>query len=546
MNKKSTSFFKRIFIILITIAIIFILFAGVYGFVIINNPDVITIGVGEIYTLTPTKSDYSIRSYHAGVVSPSGSNSVSGVSLGEGIVGIKYSYFDREFYKFRVVEAPTEMLLNKSELTLSVGESFSLSATCNSGSHAFSVTYKSSNPQVATVSEDGLIKSVSTGECEIIACAYNELKSSCKVTVKDAPTSLKFSKSEVVLGVTEQFAPKLEFNENEASNSVVYSLSDDSVLKFEDSVVTALGCGECVVTATTHNGVKAQLKVTVKELPQEVSLLVLPKYIVATDFEVLYDIPKNTAANDIAVSVSDEDVLCIDEKDPMLIHCLKKGSSTLTLKLKNGVTASKEIVVDDFKSNSIDFTALNQYPSLPTGCEVVSLTSVLRHYGCKIDATTMADKYLPKRSYDYYCVSPHDYFLGDPRSRDGFGCFSGCIVKTAENYFEDNNIDDFVAVDISGCSVDEFYSYLENDIPVITWVTSGFVDPYHSGSWTVENETIKWCNHEHCLVTTGYDKEKGRVAVADNSGGYSYTVSKEQFEKVFKGMGSMAVAVLKK
>lgn len=546
MNKKSTSFFKQIFIILITIAIIFLLFAGVYGFVIINNPDVITIGVGEIYTLTPTKSDYSIRSYHAGVVSPSGSNSVSGVSLGEGVVGIKYSYFDREFYKFRVVEAPTEMLLNKSELTLSVGEGFSLSAKCNSGSHAFSVTYKSSNPQVATVSEDGLIKSVSTGECEIIACAYNELKSSCKVTIKDAPTSLKFSKSEVVLGVTEQFAPKLEFNENEASNSVVYSLSDDSVLKFEDSVVTALGCGECVVTATTHNGVKAQLNVTVKELPQEVLLLVLPKYIVATDFEVLYDIPKNTAANDIAVSVSDEDVLCIDEKDPMLIHCLKKGSSTLTLKLKNGVTASKEIVVDDFKSNNIDFTTLNQYPSLPTGCEVVSLTSVLRHYGCKIDATTMADKYLPKRSYDYYCVSPHDYFLGDPRSRDGFGCFSGCIVKTAENYFEDNNIDDFVAVDISGCSVDEFYSYLENDIPVITWVTSGFVDPYHSGSWTVENETIKWCNHEHCLVTTGYDKEKGRVAVADNSGGYNYTVSKEQFEKVFKGMGSMAVAVLKK
>ena len=90
------------------------------------------------------------------------------------------------------------------------------------------------------------------------------------------------------------------------------------------------------------------------------------------------------------------------------------------------------------------------------------------------------------------------------------------------------------------------YNFLNNQVPVITWVTSGFVTPTNDGTWKVKNETITWCNHEHCLVTTGYDKDAGTVTVADDSGGYSYTVSMSQYEKVFKGMGSMAVVVLKK
>ena len=205
------------------------------------------------------------------------------------------------------------------------------------------------------------------------------------------------------------------------------------------------------------------------------------------------------------------------------------------------------VTIGDYQKSSMSFNILNQYPSLPTGCEVVSLTSVLNHYGEGISMNTMAEKYMPMQKYNYFSVSPHDYFLGTPYSfESGMGCFSGCIVKTANNYFKDKNIDDYVAVDITGCTTDELYNYLNNSVPVITWVTSGFVTPTNDGTWKVGNETITWCNHEHCLVTTGYDKNAGTVTVADDSGGYSYTVSMSQYEKVFKGMGSMAVVVLKK
>ena len=81
--------------------------------------------------------------------------------------------------------------------------------------------------------------------------------------------------------------------------------------------------------------------------------------------------------------------------------------------------------------------------------------------------------------------------------------------------YTDKNIDNYVAVDITGCSTDELYNYLNNKVPIITWVTSGFVTPTNDGTWKVGKETITWCNHEHCLVTTGYDKNAGTVTYVD-------------------------------
>lgn len=546
MNKKIYSVFKTIFLILIISAVAFTVFAGVYAYTIMNDPDVITIGIGEKYTLNPSNTDFSVRSYNAQVISPSGGSSVTGNTLGEGVVCVKYSYFDRDFYRFKVVDAPADITLNKTELNLGEGETFTLSAQTNVDYNSFSVSYRSSDQNVATVTDNGVIKANGTGSCEIVASTYNKIESRCLVTVKSAPTSITLSESEVVLGKTEQLSLTASFENDEYSGSVAYISSDENVATITDGVITAKNVGECEITATAHNGTKATCKVIVKKLPEAIDLIIPTKHIVNTTFSVLYDIGDDTAVNNVDVSVSDDAVLKIDEEDKTLIHCLKKGSATVTVTLPNGVTSSKHVSVDNYTSNTIKFTTLNQYPYLPTGCEVVSLTSVLRHYGFDIDAVTMADKYMPKVSYDYFSVSPHDYFLGDPHTADGFGCFSGCLVKTAENYFKDENIDDYVALDITGCSFDELYSYLENDIPVVTWVTSGFVDPYNSGSWVVNGETINWCNHEHCLVTTGYDKNTGRISVADNSGGYNYTVSKTQYEKVFKGMGSMAVVVLKK
>lgn len=536
---------KNIIMIATVLLVAGIICIGIYAYSLINNPDVITIGVGENYTLDPDKDDYIIRSYNAKVVSPSSGSNVVGNTTGEAVVCIKYNYFVRDFYRFRVIPAPQTVSLDKSQLQLGVGENHTLSATCISDTHRFSISYSSSDSDIATIDENGLISAVGTGECEIKATSYNNVESVCKLTVSDAPTSINFSDTTITMGVGESVPLTPTFNDGEFSNALTYKSDNEQIVSASKNAVTALKAGECTVTATTYNGHKASCKVVVKNTPQQISVVTLDKYSVNSHIDVIAGMPSDCAAYSIDVTVSDDSVLKIDEKSPMLIHCIKEGQSDITLTLQSGVSATKTITVGNYTGNQIkDFKILNQYPTLPTGCEVVSLTSVLNHYGMDVSMTTMADEYLPY--YNQYPPNPNLGFLGDPYSRDGAGCYAACIKQTADNYFTSNSIDDYVALDISGCTPYELFDYLQNNVPVVTWVTSGFVTPWVDSSWIVNGETITWCSYEHCLVTTGYDKNAGTVTVADDSGGYTYTVSMSKFKEVFLGMDSMAVVILKK
>lgn len=537
---------KQIIYIIIAVLIVGMICVGAYGYLLVSRPDVITLGVGEEYTLSPREDVFTVRSYNADIVSPSVSSTIKATATGDAVVCVRYTYFDRDFYRFNVVQAPSSVTLSTTQVHLGVGETYTLKATCDTNGHSFAVSYSSSDEKVATISANGVLSANSVGECEITAYAYNGVSATCTLTVSKAPKKFYLSDDSITLGTNEDFTIEPVFDDDEYSGSVEYSSSDDTVASISDGVITAKNVGECTITATTHNDKTAKCTVTVKKLPDEFSLLVLDKYDIDTDIKVITDIVDDYAAGNIEVSVSDDTVLSIDDDDTMLIHCNKKGEATITLTLSNGVTAQKTVTVGDYTNRQIDFDILNQFPTLPTGCEVVSLTSVLNHYGFDVSMTTMADEYMPRSESAYYNINPHEYYIGTPYTWDGFGCFSGCIVKTAQNYFEDKNIDNYVAVDISGCSIDELQNYLQNDIPVITWVTSGFVTPTNNGSWYVDNELITWCNNEHCLVTTGYDINADTVTVADDSGGYSYTVSTSQFKEVFEGMGSMAVVVLEK
>lgn len=546
-HKKQSNILKRIFFIILVLIVAVAIGVGIYAYSLINNPDYITLGVGESYTIKPANKDYLIRTYNADVMSPTSADTVSATSAGNAVVCVKYTYFKRDFYRFVVVDAPQSVGMNTSELSLGVNETATLSAKCYSGTHKFPVKFSSSDESIATVSENGEVSAVNVGECEIYAKAYNGVSSICTLQVYKAPSSIKLSETDITLGQNEEVPITPVFNNDEYCNNVEFYSSDDSVAKvLNKNEINGIAPGECTIFARTYNGITAKCTVTVKEMPDKISLLMLDKYSIGTDINLRLHMDKDCAAHNVEVSVSDENILKPDDKNPTLLHTLTEGTATVTVTLSNGVKATKDITVGNYSKSNIKFNILNQFPTLPTGCEVVSLTSVLNHYGFDVGMTTMADEYMPRYDGAYYEVSPHDYFLGTPYTWDGFGCFSGCVVKTAHNYFEDKNIDDYVAVDITGCSADELYNYLSNDIPVITWVTSGFVTPTNDGSWTVDGETITWCNHEHCLVTTGNDKKAGTVTVADNSGGYSYAVSMSQFERVFNGMGNMAVVVLKK
>ena len=547
-NSKAYSVIRKIIYAIVIILAVIAVFVGVYAYSLINSPNYITVGVGESYTLDVKQDDYAVRSYEASVITPLQGSTVMAHEVGDAVVGVKYSYFDRDFYRFVVIPAPERIKLNSYSVHLGKGESTKISGSCVNGSHEFTLTYSSNNTEVASVDNEGNITAHSGGKCKVHAKAYNNINAICDVIVSEAPVSFSLNAESLTLGKGETYLLEPVFNENEYSNEVTYTSSDETVAQIlNKNELCAVSEGTCTITATTFNNKTAECTVTVKKAATEVSLIAPQKCRVGTDVRLIVSIPDGYASNEQEIIVSDPTILEIDKNDKTLLHAIKKGTATVTVKLANGVSDSVDITVDNYKKASIDFDIINQFPTLPTGCELVSLTSVLNHYGFDVSATKMADKYMPKKEHDYFNVSPHDYFLGTPYSYDnGMGCFSGCIVKTAENYFKDKNITDYVALDITGCKTEELFNYLQNGVPVITWATSSFSYPVIDGVWYVNGEKITWYEREHCLVTTGYNEKDKTVTIADDAGGYTYTVSLSQFKNVFEGTGSMAVVILKK
>jgi len=148
-----------------------------------------------------------------------------------------------------------------------------------------------------------------------------------------------------------------------------------------------------------------------------------------------------------------------------------------------------------------------QNPELPTGCEAVSLTTVLNYIGYDVDKFTIVDKFLPKGP-----VGPTDPYLafpGDPYSlEDGWGCFAPCIVKTANDYIESVGGKD-KAIDISHTPMEEMVEkYLfEQERPIVFWGSMGMVPHVQGPTWDLGDRTYTWRNNNHCLVLIGWDEE---------------------------------------
>ena len=170
---------------------------------------------------------------------------------------------------------PTSVSVNDA-ISIREGESFKLTPKAYPEGATTGYTWTTDNPEVATVSSDGVVTAVKKGVTKVkVTTTVGGHMDECKVTVKEPPvppTSM-FVKGMINLykGFSTVLVPVLE--PSVAETQYTWSTSDASVASVSSTgKITANSVGTAVITVKSANGLTASAKVTVSEVPDYIDI----------------------------------------------------------------------------------------------------------------------------------------------------------------------------------------------------------------------------------------------------------------------------------
>lgn len=237
----------------------------------------------------------------------------------------------------------TGIALDKTTLTLTVGETATLSATVKPDDATDnSVTWTSSEPTIATVDQNGKVTAKAKGSATITAKA-GEKTATCAVTVNEATSTETVD----VTGVT--LTPKtLTLEEGKTSTltaTVAPSNASDKTVSWTSSEptiatvdqngkVTAVKAGQTNITVTTNNGNKTDTcAVTVTTKTVDVQSITLDNTALTLEVDEIgtltATVTPNDATNKTVTWESDTtEVATVDNSGK--VTAIKEGSATIT------------------------------------------------------------------------------------------------------------------------------------------------------------------------------------------------------------------------
>ncbi len=271
--------------------------------------------------------------------------------LNTGTVKITAKTVDGGFKKvceLTIKRAVTGVKINKSAITLNNGKSYTLKASVlPSNATEKDIEWSSSNAKVAKVNENGKVTATGKGTAVITAESVNGKKITCKVTVKQPVTSVKLSKTEIVvyLGETAKLTASARPT-NANDKTLTYKVGNSKILSFSKGKITPKKTGKTKITVTASNGVKAVCTVTVKRHVESVKL---NKTSIALFRGKTYSLtatvnPSNATEKGVNFSSSNEAVATVNEKG--LVTAIKGGKAVITVTTKeNKKTATCTVTV---------------------------------------------------------------------------------------------------------------------------------------------------------------------------------------------------------
>ena len=261
--------------------------------------------------------------------------------------------------------APASVTLSEKTKTLSVNDTFSLTATV-APAHAANntVTWSSSNTSVATVSSTGVVTAVGNGSAVITAATQNGKSDTCSITVSTPITHVVINKSilEMRTGESATLAATVLPENTSGNRTVTWSSSNTSVATVSNTgVVTAVGNGSAVITATASNNKSASCEVFVSNPAESLRLSeeqVNP--LVGGTAAIRATVTPSGSTDNVTWYSSDESVATVDQNGT--VNALKAGHAIITARTDNALTAECTVkVYNNVESITSEWSSLELY-----------------------------------------------------------------------------------------------------------------------------------------------------------------------------------------
>ena len=325
------------------------------------------------------------------------------------------------FTDIKDYKATTSISLNKPSLSLNIGDSETLTVTFtpSNTTDSKSITWTSSNADIASVDSNGKVTAKKSGSVTIVATSSTGHIATCEVTVIKPIESIALDKTDVSLKVKETATFTVTFTPSDTTDnkSITWTSNNEKVATVKDGKVTAIKAGTATITATTKNGKTATATVKVSTPLKSISV---DEKNINVGLKKKYTIKVNYNPSD----TTDDKTLTYESKNTKIATVSKKGVIT-------GKKIGKTKIVVTAKNGSKVTLTVNVLHSIEDA--TISGIKNTTYTGSKISQKITVKYNNNKLKYktDYKITYKNNKKVGIATVIiDGIGSYTGQVVKT--------------------------------------------------------------------------------------------------------------------
>lgn len=251
--------------------------------------------------------------------------------------------------------------LNKQELIMGIGDTETLSATVipEKPDKYYHINWLSSNPDVASVDDEGNVTANSKGKTEIAAFVSPDKKALCEVTVIPKATSIKINKTLTTLERGTTIGLKVIITPSDARNDVTWQSDDPSIAIVDDQgLVTGISVGTTLIKATTNDGTNLMAFCIVNVTPKQVKSIIIDKDEMTLERGETAQLsvtvyPQDADDSSVEWSSENNEVATVDSKGTVV--AISSGTTIIRATTNDGsnLTAECQVIVTSLKATGI-------------------------------------------------------------------------------------------------------------------------------------------------------------------------------------------------